>query len=163
MNHEQLQTLAMHIGDSLLQHGWFLTAAESCTGGWVSQTITAVAGSSQWFDRGFVTYSNQAKQEMLGVNPLTLEQYGAVSEATVREMADGAIRHSAAQCAIAISGIAGPSGGSVEKPVGTVCFAWGLPEKTEVETQHFFGDRENIRLHSVHYALQGLLQRLQCK
>lgn len=157
----QLDSLSRKVGELLLSRGWYLTTVESCTGGWVSQVITATAGSSQWFDRGFVTYTNQAKQDMVGVSGQTLEQYGAVSENTVLEMVDGAIKHSAAQCALAISGIAGPGGGTAAKPVGTVCFAWMLGPHKEASTQRFQGERETIRLQSVLFALQGLVQRLQ--
>ena len=138
-----------------------LACAESCTGGWVAEVVTATGGSSQWFERGFVSYSNAAKQELLGVKADTLRQEGAVSEAVVREMATGALRRSHAQAALAISGVAGPSGGSPGKPVGTVCFAWvlqgGVPT---AETKHFPGDREAVRKQSVVHALQGLLRKL---
>ena len=160
---DPFESLARQIGEQLLEHGWLLATAESCTGGWVSAAITAIAGSSQWFERGYVTYSNQAKQEMLGVQASTLEHHGAVSEAAVLEMASGAINHSGAQCAVAISGIAGPGGGSTEKPAGTICFAWALPGSVEAVTQHFSGDRKSVRSQSVHLSLQGLLQRLQAK
>ena len=138
-----------------------LATAESCTGGWVAQVVTATAGSSSWFDRGFVTYSNRSKQDMLGVSSATLTQHGAVSEPTAREMAAGAIKHSAAQVALAITGIAGPGGGSADKPVGTVCFAWALADgRVESCTCYFPGDRETIRRQAVERALQGLLSYL---
>ena len=156
-----LSCLAGSVGEVLCQHDFMLTTAESCTGGWVAQTLTSVVGSSHWFERGFVTYTNIAKQEMLGVNPQTLEEFGAVSEQTVKEMALGALKHSHAQIALAISGVAGPGGGSPEKPVGTVCFAWAAEGYPTVYTrQHFAGNRENVRSQSVAIALQGVLDLL---
>ena len=156
-----LETLARQLGNLLLDRGEWLTAAESCTGGWLAQSVTAIAGSSGWFDRGFVTYSNAAKVDMLGVPETTLERHGAVSEATARAMAQGALAHSRADWAVAITGIAGPSGGSVEKPVGTVCFAWaGRELGCEAQTCRFDGDRAAVREQSVRHALNGLLERL---
>ena len=149
------------LAEALLQRGEWLAVAESCTGGWLAQTLTARAGSSAWFDRGFVTYSNAAKQQMLGVPADTLAAQGAVSEATARAMADGVLAHSAADWSVAITGIAGPAGGSPEKPVGMVCFAWAAREKgCEVQTCHFAGDREAVRRQSVAQALAGLLARI---
>ncbi|MBI2308235.1 MAG: nicotinamide-nucleotide amidase [Rhodocyclales bacterium] len=157
----ELETLAAELGARLQERGEVLATAESCTGGWVAQCITTVAGSSAWFDRGFVTYSNTAKAEMLGVGKKTLVRHGAVSEPVVIEMARGALQRSPAQWALAISGVAGPSGGSPEKPVGTVCFAWANRDgRAECETCHFPGDREAVRRASVVHALQGLLARL---
>src|SRR3990170_6882256 len=121
-----MDVLAAQVGALLKAHGLMLATAESCTGGGVAQAITDVAGSSAWFERGFVTYSNLAKQQMLGVSEATLKQYGAVSEAVVREMVAGALKNSTAQVALAVSGIAGPDGGTADKPVGTVWFAWGI-------------------------------------
>jgi nicotinamide-nucleotide amidase len=152
--------LAQRVGEALKARGLKLATAESCTGGWVSMALTAVAGSSDWFERGYVTYSNAAKREELGVQEETLRREGAVSEATAREMATGAIRKSGTQAALAITGIAGPTGGSAAKPVGTVCFAWALGGKIWSETKRFDGDRESVRRQSVLHALQGLLQRL---
>lgn len=153
----QLLTLAAEIGTTLRQKGWKLALAESCTGGMAAQYITAIPGSSAWLDRGFVTYSNAAKVEMLGVSQATLEQYGAVSEQTAREMALGALNHSHADIAVAITGIAGPDGGSAEKPVGTVCFAWASHHAIPmIETRAFSGDRLSIRQQSVNHALKGL-------
>ena len=152
-----LETLAQQVGLALGERGWWLTTAESCTGGWVAQAITAIPGSSAWFERGFVTYTNLAKQEMLGVQADTLAKHGAVSAATVTEMAQGALRHSHAQLAVAISGIAGPGGGSPEKPVGTVWFAWGWAEGVQVRCQQLSGDRAAVREQAVVIALQGLL------
>jgi len=158
----ELENLARDLGAALLQRGEWLTAAESCTGGWLAQSVTAIAGSSGWFERGFVTYSNAAKVDMLGVPETTLERHGAVSEATARAMAQGALAHSQADWAVAITGIAGPSGGSPEKPVGTVCFAWASKTGAcEAQTCHFPGDRAGVREHSVRHALNGLLQRIK--
>ncbi|MFZ2628220.1 MAG: nicotinamide-nucleotide amidohydrolase family protein [Rugosibacter sp.] len=139
-----------------------VATAESCTGGWVAQVITHTAGSSAWFERGFITYSNAAKIEMLGVRAATLAEQGAVSEATACEMAAGALAHSTASISLAITGIAGPTGGSVTKPVGAVCFAWcRTGETAQAETQRFAGDREAIRRQAVVHALQGLLKRIE--
>jgi nicotinamide-nucleotide amidase len=157
----ELENLAQELGAQLLTRGEYLTAAESCTGGWLAQSVTAIAGSSGWFDRGFVTYSNAAKVEMLGVAETTLERHGAVSEATARAMAQGALSHSRADWSVAITGIAGPSGGSPEKPVGTVCFAWASKEGgCEAQTCYFSGDRAEVREQSVRHALRGLLERV---
>ena len=157
-----LEQLAARLGDQLINRGEWLAVAESCTGGWLAQTLTAIAGSSAWFDRGFVTYSNAAKAEMLGVPETTLARHGAVSEATARAMAQGTLVHSNANWSVAITGIAGPSGGSPEKPVGTVCFAWaGKAAGCEVQTCHFAGDREAVRRQAVLQALRGLLARIE--
>ncbi len=159
MVNDELLKLSMELGAALKSRGWMLALAESCTAGWVAECVTAVAGSSAWFDRGFIAYSNAAKQEMLGVNALTLKTHGAVSEHTALEMALGALKHSHANIAVAVTGIAGPDGGTPEKPVGTVCFAWatagGLSEDA---TLHFAGDRQQVRLESVKTAIDGLLQ-----
>jgi nicotinamide-nucleotide amidase len=162
MPSDTLTTLATLVGAKLKARGAMLATAESCTGGWVAQAVTAIAGSSDWFERGFITYSNAAKREMLSVSADTLEKYGAVSEQTAREMAAGALVHSRAQLAVAITGIAGPSGGSPDKPVGTVCFAWSAKNGTAlVQTRCLEGDRENVRRQSVIVALQGVLQLLE--
>jgi len=161
MPSDTLTTLATLVGAKLRAKGLMLTTAESCTGGWVAQAVTSVSGSSEWFDRGFVTYSNEAKVEMLGVRPETLAAHGAVSEPTAREMAAGALEHSAAGAAVAVTGVAGPTGGSAEKPVGMVCFAWVLRGgEPESETRYLEGDREAVRRQSVIHCLQGLIQRL---
>jgi nicotinamide-nucleotide amidase len=156
-----LASLAQRVGSRLKRRGLKLATAESCTGGWIAQAVTSVAGSSEWFERGFVTYSNEAKKESLGVRTATLSRYGAVSEETARAMAAGALRRSRAQVAVAVTGIAGPGGGTREKPVGLVCFAWarrrGAPESA---TRRFGGGRESVRRKSVVAALQGLLERL---
>jgi len=155
---DTLSTLGTLVGARLKARKWVLTCAESCTGGWVAQTVTAVAGSSEWFDRGFVTYSNEAKQEMLGVPAATLAQYGAVSEETARAMVVGALTHAHAHVALSITGIAGPSGGTAEKPVGLVCFGWAAQDRAPItESRHFEGDREAVRRQAVIHALQGVL------
>ena len=160
MKQEELEALAAKLGALLLANGEKLETAESCTGGWVAQCLTAISGSSDWFERGFVTYSNEAKQEMLGVEPETLLKHGAVSETTASAMAAGALRHSHANWALSITGIAGPAGGSLEKPVGSVCFGWVGPDgRVEVESCFFPGSREEIRSQSVAHALTGLLER----
>jgi nicotinamide-nucleotide amidase len=159
MADDELLKLAADLGAALKSRDWMLTLAESCTGGWAAQTVTAIAGSSAWFDRGFVTYSNAAKQEMLGVTSFTLATHGAVSEHTALEMALGALRHSHANIAASITGIAGPDGGTAEKPVGTVCLAWATPAGLSKSTLlHFSGSREQVRQQSVKAALEGLLQ-----
>ncbi len=158
----ELETLAREIGHTLKKQGLKLATAESCTGGWAAQLVTSVAGSSEWFDRGFVTYTNVSKREMLGVKTTTLSRFGAVSEQAAREMAEGAIAHSHAQVALAITGIAGPSGGTPEKPAGTVCFAWaGKKRETKSAKHHFTGDREAVRRQSVETALRGLLDYIR--
>lgn len=156
MDDNTVLKLAAELGAALKKKGWNLALAESCTGGMAAQTITAIPGSSAWFERGFVTYSNLSKIELLGVNPETLEQYGAVSEQAAREMALGALSHSNADIAAAITGIAGPDGGTAEKPVGTVCFACATKHQTTTFTLHFVGDRSGIRQQSVQHILQSL-------
>ncbi len=155
------EPILQDIAEALVARGWMLACAESCTGGGIAAAVTSLAGSSQWFDRGFVTYSNQAKQDMLGVRSETLAKFGAVSEAAVREMVTGALAHSQAQVAVAVSGIAGPGGGSALRPVGTVCVAWAV-DGTEpiVCTEHFSGDREAVRAQTVTCALRGILDVL---
>lgn len=153
--------LAAELGRRLAAQGAFAATAESCTGGLVAGAITAIPGSSGWFDRGFVTYSNEAKVELLGVDSATLEREGAVSEATARAMAEGAVRASRADVAVAITGIAGPDGGTPAKPVGMVCFAWaGRDGPVTAATHHFPGNREAVRRASVVLALEGLIERL---
>ena len=156
---EKLNGLAKRVGKGLLKRRLILASAESCTGGWVAKVVTDIPGSSAWFERGFVTYTNEAKRQMLGVRRQTLEEQGAVSEATVREMAEGALAHSGADIALAISGIAGPGGGTVEKPVGTVCFAWSARAGgTWVRCKRFSGSREAVRRKSVAYSLNKILK-----
>jgi nicotinamide-nucleotide amidase len=155
-----LDWIANRLGEQLKERGWLLATAESCTGGWAAQVVTSVSGSSEWFDRGFVTYSNDAKREMLGVRAKTLEQHGAVSEAAAREMASGALVASRAHIALAITGVAGPTGGTPQKPVGMVCFAWVVRGgAVDASTRHFDGDREAVRRQSVVFGLQGVMDR----
>ena len=157
----ELEALAIRVGQTLRARDWQLAVAESCTGGWVAKVLTDIAGSSAWFERGFITYSNLAKQQMLAVSEATLKQHGAVSEATVREMVAGALANSAAQVALAVSGIAGPEGGTPDKPVGTVWFAWGLKHgATYVQRHQIGGGRAEVRAQSVHIALQGVTDLL---
>ncbi|WP_374267020.1 nicotinamide-nucleotide amidase [Zoogloea sp.] len=156
----RLDTLSRLVGDHLAARGWRLVTAESCTGGWVAEVVTATAGSSAWFDCGFVTYSNDAKCALLGVSPMTLARHGAVSEPTTAAMARGALERAEADVALSISGIAGPGGGSAEKPVGTVCFGWARSgESPQTATCRFDGDRESIRRQAVVFALTELLRR----
>lgn len=156
-----MNALAEKIAARLKARKAMLATAESCTGGWAAQALTAIAGSSAWFERGFVTYSNEAKQEMLGVRAQTIARHGAVSEETAREMALGALAQSRATLALAITGIAGPTGGTAAKPVGTVCFAWAEKGRSaDAETRHFPGDREAVRRQSVEHAFARLLERL---
>jgi nicotinamide-nucleotide amidase len=158
----ELETLSSRVGECLLAKGLMVVTAESCTGGWVAQAITATAGCSRWFERGFITYSNTAKMELLGVQATTLECHGAVSEATVREMAEGALVRSHSQVAVAVSGVAGPGGGSLEKPVGTVCLAWAASDTaTRSQRLQLHGNREAIRHQAVEAALQGILDILR--
>ena len=155
---EELRQLAREVGDRLHARGWMLATAESCTGGWVGQLLTAIPGSSAWYERGFITYANAAKQEMLGVPAATLDSFGAVSEETAQAMAVGALAHSHAQAALAISGIAGPGGGTPHKPVGLVCYGWALADGTQMSsTCRLDGDREEIRSRAVAAALRGLI------
>ena len=161
VDQRRLEALAGRLGAMLGNERLELVTAESCTGGWVAQCLTAIAGSSAWFDRGFVTYSNEAKQEMLGVPPDMLAEHGAVSQPVAVAMAEGALRNSRADWAVAITGIAGPTGGSPQKPVGTVCFAWGGRDgRIVTSTRHFPGSREDVRAQSVEHALSGLIERM---
>jgi nicotinamide-nucleotide amidase len=169
MDDGELHNLAMQLGDGLCARGIFLATAESCTGGWVSKAVTDIPGSSAWFDCGFVVYNRDAKHSLLGVPMDVIEDNGEVSEAVVRCLAEGALAKSRAALSIAISGIAGPTGGSPEKPVGTVCFAWGIADMVAgmvrninvlSETRHFDGDRESVRRQAVAHALRGALQQL---
>lgn len=159
---DRLVALTGDLARELLDRQWRCVTAESCTGGGVAQALTELPGSSDWFERGFVTYSNDAKVELLGVAQHTLEGFGAVSEETAREMAQGALRGSRGQAAIAVTGVAGPSGGSPDKPVGTVVFAWALREGgTTSRIRRFDGDRSAIRRAAVAHAIEGLLARLR--
>jgi nicotinamide-nucleotide amidase len=162
MSDDTLHDLAHQVGLALKSSGLMLVTAESCTGGWISEVITSVAGSSEWFDRGYVTYSNRAKQEMLGVKSETLIQHGAVSEPTVMEMVQGALLAGGADVALAVSGIAGPGGATPDKPVGTICLGWCLlGEQPITETRLLLGNRTAVRRQSVILALQGLLARIR--
>lgn len=160
----QLTSLIEDIAYLLKQYNWQLVTAESCTGGLISAYLTEIPGSSAWYERGFVTYSNLAKQEMLLVSEELLAQYGAVSEEVALAMAVGALRHSAGSLSVSVTGIAGPEGGSIEKPVGTVCFGWAT-HNTPPQTlrKHFKGTRQEIRLAACQQALQGILSILQAK
>ena len=152
----ELFELAQQLGLLLKSKEKKIATAESCTGGWIAQVITEVSGSSVWFDRGFVTYSNAAKMQMLGVKPETLDKFGAVSAQTATEMANGALAHSDADCAIAVTGIAGPDGGSAEKPVGTVFIAWAYKNReVKVVQKKLTGNRHQIRRQTVKIALEG--------
>jgi nicotinamide-nucleotide amidase len=156
-----MDELARRVGRRLKSANAVLVTAESCTGGWAAQAITSVAGSSEWFERGFVVYSNAAKLELLGVRAETLQRHGAVSEQTAAEMASGALARSKASLALSITGVAGPGGGSPDKPVGTVCFAWALSTGwIRAQTLLLAGDRESVRRQSVVHALQGVLKAL---
>lgn len=164
-NDAALDALAKRLGDALHASHQMLTTAESCTGGWVAKILTDIPGSSSWFERGFVTYTNQSKQDMLGVPAVVLEKHGAVSEQTVEAMARGALHHSQADFSLAISGIAGPGGGTADKPVGLVCFAWAKKRAAAAprvwSAQHVFsGDREAVRRQAVATALQEMLHGL---
>lgn len=161
----QLLAQAQSIARAFKQHNKFLVTAESCTGGWIAKLMTDIVGSSSWFERGFVTYTNQSKQEMLGVQANIINEQGAVSEATVRAMAEGALQHSHADISVAVSGIAGPGGGTTYKPVGTVWVAWGRLTSGDaagirVHSEHclFEGDRDEIRRQAVSHALEGILK-----
>ena len=157
-----MDILAAQVGELLKAHGMMLATAESCTGGGVAVAVTDIAGSSAWFERGFITYANDAKREMLGVEQDTLQRHGAVSEAVVREMVAGALLHSHAHIALAVSGIAGPGGGSADKPVGTVWFAWGIKGGVCAARLHYLsGNRAEIRAQSVRIALQGVRDMLE--
>jgi len=154
--------LVQNLAAELVERRWSIATVESCTGGSVAAAFTDLAGSSLWFERGFVTYSNHAKIEMVGVSEVTLADYGAVSEVVAREMAMGGVEHSQADCALAITGIAGPGGAAPGKSVGTVCFGWaGFGEQATSTTQHFSGDRASVRTQSVIYAIQQALFQMR--
>lgn len=156
-----MNELIPRLAEALVEKNRLLGVAESCTGGWIARDITALPGSSRWFDCGFVTYSNQSKQRLLAVDQCILEEFGAVSEQTVIAMAEGVLANSEANISVATSGVAGPEGGSAEKPVGTVWFAWAEADKaTRSEKVVFSGDREDVRKQAVNFALQGILQNL---
>lgn len=157
---DKTEQLVAKLAKKLVEQGQRLVTAESCTGGMIAAAVTAQAGSSAWFERGWVTYSNAAKNEELGVDGALLAQHGAVSEPVAAAMARGAYDHSHSDYAIAVTGIAGPDGGSVEKPVGTVCFGWSSKQTCRTETRLFSGDRQSIRAQAANYALAGLLSFL---
>ncbi|MDK2778507.1 MAG: CinA family protein [Pseudomonadota bacterium] len=157
-----LETSLTALAEILLSRGLRVVTAESCTGGGIASAMTDLPGSSGWFECGFVTYSNDAKMRHLGVPPGVLEQYGAVSEETVRAMVAGAVTHSDGDLAVAVSGIAGPGGGSAEKPVGTVWFAWGNAEHQMAECCHFPGNRSQVRALAVAHGIRGLCRWLSC-
>ena len=162
---QDLYRLAEEVGREARAAGWRIVTAESCTAGWIAKALTDVSGSSQWVDSGYVTYSNAAKMRSVGVSARTLAEEGAVSEATVREMANGALRAAGVEMAIAVSGIAGPEGGTSDKPVGTVWFAVATPEEqgpaTVCELRHFTGDRDQVRRRSVDHALRLALRLMR--
>lgn len=155
------QSLCRLVANLMHEKLVFLATAESCTGGLIAAACTDLAGSSQWFERGFVTYSNAAKTEMLGVDAALIAQFGAVSEPVAAAMAQGAVKRSAAQVSVAVTGVAGPTGGSVEKPVGTVWIGWHVGGQITTELCHFDGDRATVRALTVQQALQGLVDRLK--
>jgi nicotinamide-nucleotide amidase len=152
--------LAEDLGRNCVAHKAMVAGAESCTGGLIAGAITSVSGSSAWFDRGFTTYSNEAKQELLGVSPATLERFGAVSEETASEMALGTLARSRATHSFSVTGVAGPSGGTAAKPVGMVCFGFATKDSVETVTQYFKGDRAAVRVQSVRFALMELVLRI---
>lgn len=154
-------SLAQQLAQLLRQRGWMLASAESCTGGLIAAACTDLAGSSTWFERGYVTYSNAAKTELLGVATELLSQHGAVSEAVARAMVLGALAGARAEVALAVTGIAGPDGGSVDKPVGTVWFAWNINGRVHSQVQHFTGDRADVRAAATQHALSQLLAHLR--
>ena len=150
-------SLVEQLAAQLLRRQWMLATAESCTGGLIAGACTDLSGSSNWFERGFVTYSNAAKSDLLGVDAQLIAQHGAVSEPVARAMAEGALRHSAAQLAVAVTGVAGPTGGTADKPVGQVWFAFALPGRVLSEQMNFAGDRAAVRAATVRHALQRLI------
>ena len=159
-DHAVREALCAQLADVLLARGWMLATAESCTGGLIAAACTDLSGSSAWFERGFVTYSNEAKSELLGVDPALIVQHGAVSEVVARSMAFGAVRHSKAQVSVAVTGVAGPTGGSPDKPVGTVWFGFQVDGRLTSETVRFDGDRAAVRSGTVIHALTRLLALL---
>ena len=155
-----LRPLLQSLAERLRARGWLMASAESCTGGLIAGACTELSGSSDWFERGFVSYSNAAKTELLGVPAALIDAHGAVSEPVARAMAEGAVAHSAARCALSVTGVAGPTGGSAAKPVGTVWFGWCTPQGVAAELRRFDGDRAAVRAQATQHALAGLLQRL---
>jgi nicotinamide-nucleotide amidase len=162
VDEQKLQDTIHRLGSKLKEKKEMLATAESCTGGWVGQTITSVPGTSHWYDRGFITYSNAAKREMLGVPTDTLARFGAVSEQTARAMVEGALQNSQARYALSVTGIAGPEGGTPDKPVGYVCFAWaGHNKDTVSECVHFDGDRQQVRIQAVQHSLDRMAELIK--
>ncbi|MDJ0832848.1 MAG: CinA family protein [Gammaproteobacteria bacterium] len=159
--HNDLEPMTLELAQQLTRAGDKICTAESCTGGLIAKTLTDLAGSSAWFDRGFITYSNQSKMDMLGVKAATLQAYGAVSQEVAAEMAAGAQLNSEAEVAIAVTGVAGPAGGSEVKPVGTVCLGFAIGERVLSEKHQFDGDRQQVRQATLHYALKRINQLLQ--
>lgn len=153
--------LTKTLAQILLSRNWTVSLAESCTGGLVCAALTELAGSSEWFEGGYITYSNEAKTQCLGVPAALIESHGAVSEDVAKAMAEGARSHSGSNVAVSITGIAGPSGGSIEKPVGTVCFGWAIENHTVVKTMHFAGDRQKIRQQATEFVLAELIVLLR--
>lgn len=162
MTEEDIDPIVRALANKLLRKELLCVTAESCSGGWIAQVLTSVPGSSAWFDCGFVTYSNQSKSNLLGIDPSVIDRHGAVSEEVARAMVSGAIARSGAQVAVAVTGIAGPDGGTPDKPVGTVVFAWMLADAESVQTEihRFDGDRRTVRWATVVHALKGLNERL---
>ena len=161
VENRQLIVEASELGALLKSHDFRLSTVESCTGGGIGYTVTSLAGSSDWFDRAYVTYSNEAKSEMVGVSPKLIDEHGAVSEEVALAMVDGGLRESGSDCCVAVTGVAGPGGGSAAKPVGMVCFGWGFrvsPGKStfNIETHYFDGDRQDVRKSTIYIALQGM-------
>ncbi|KAB2317821.1 CinA family protein [Betaproteobacteria bacterium SCN1] len=162
VNDDELHELAETLGRKLHARGWMLATAESCTGGWIGEVLTSIPGSSSFYERGFITYANAAKIELLGVPPDTIATYGAVSEETARAMAHGALVRSPVHAALSVSGIAGPGGGTREKPVGTVCYGWALNDGTLMSsTCRLDGDRTEIRSRAVAAALRGMIELVE--
>ena len=158
LSQHELEALGRALGSALLERGWRMATAESCTGGWIAQVMTATAGSSDWFECALVTYSNAAKVGLLGVDAMTLERFGAVSVETAQQMADGALRAMGVDVAVAVTGVAGPGGGSPDKPVGTVCFGFAVAGRNTLTERHVFpGDRHEVRARTVAHALNRLL------
>jgi nicotinamide-nucleotide amidase len=153
---DDTQALTRQLAGLLLAKGHMMATAESCTGGMIAAACTDLAGSSAWFERGFVTYSNEAKTELLGVPAALITEHGAVSEPVARAMAEGALRHARAHIAVAVTGVAGPGGGSTDKPVGSVWFGWATAAGVKTQLCHFDGDRQQVRQATVRHALQGL-------
>ena len=156
----QSAEIAPNLAEGLQARGWMMASAESCTGGLIAGACTDVSGSSNWFERGFVTYSNAAKTELLGVPAALIDTHGAVSEPVARAMAEGAVRHAPVQCSLAVTGVAGPTGGTPDKPVGLVWFGWCVGGVASTESRRFPGDRAAVRAQAVTHALAGLLARL---